>query len=79
MPTIKSFQPSPRLALPTLQLGTQLKALAATGTITPLPAISTEISLSLVTLLALENKPQLVVPTKISFWDPFPEELHSAF
>lgn len=56
MPTIKSFQPLPHLALPTLQLGTQIKALAATGTITPLSAISTKINLNLATLLALGKK-----------------------
>lgn len=71
LPTIKTFQPSPRLALPTLKLGTQLKALAATGTITPHSAIPTKINLNLAALLALENKTSAACAYKNRYLWPF--------
>lgn len=57
LPTIKSFQPLSHLALPTLQLRMQLKALATSGTgARTFCAVSRKIHSNLATLPALENK-----------------------
>lgn len=57
LPTVKSFQPLPRLALPTIQLRMQLKALATSGTkARTFSAISRKIHSNLAASPALENK-----------------------
>lgn len=57
LPTVKSFQPLPRLALPTVQLRMQLKPLATSGTrARTFSAISRKIHSNLATSPSLENK-----------------------